>query len=175
MYIGALMPPSPINPMKSPCPIHNGQGAPSVEIARPRPIISAPQMTVHRVPTLSASRPIKMPPKPEPSQASALASAGMERMPLTSAAMSLSATAVIHAAPNAISMVTSAAVATAHDLLDSMEGTVGCDMRRESGWPMLWQAAAVLTTHTGRGSALPAALRQNARGAYLGKFPFRAR
>jgi hypothetical protein len=75
----------------------------------------------------------------------------MERMPLTSAAMSLSATAVIHAAPNAISMVTSAAVATAHDLLDSMEETVGYNIRRESGWPILWQAAAVLTTNTGVG------------------------
>src|SRR5262245_47413546 len=151
MYIGALMPPSPIKPMKSPCPTHKGQGAPSVEIARPTPIISAPQTTVHRVPTLSASRPIKMPPTPEPSQASALASAGMERMPSTSAAMSLSATAVVHAAPNAISMVKRAAMATAHDLLDSTEATGDCNIRRESGWPMLWQAAAVLTTHAGVG------------------------
>src|SRR4029079_4440007 len=133
MYIGALMPPRPIKPIKRPCPIHKGHGGPSVEITRPRPIISAPQMTVQRVPTLSASRPIKIPPTPEPSHASALASAGMERMPLTSAAMSLSATAVIHAAPNAISMVTSAAVATDHDLLDSRDDTVGCNIRRESG------------------------------------------
>src|SRR6476646_2258425 len=148
MYIGALMPPSPIKPIKSPCPTHKGQGGPSVETARPRPIISAPQMTVHRVPTLSASRPIKMPPTPEPSQASALASAGMERMPLTSAAISLSATTVIHAAPNAISMVKRAAMATAHDFLDSIEGTVDGNIRRESGWPVFWQPAAVLTTHT---------------------------
>src|SRR5512144_32213 len=133
MYIGALMPPSPIKPMKSPCPTHKGHGGPSVEIERPRPIISAPQTTVHRVPTLSASRPIKIPPTPEPSQASALASAGMERMPLTSAAMSFNATAVIHADPNAISMVTSATVATAHDRLDSTDDTVGCNIRRESG------------------------------------------
>jgi hypothetical protein len=40
---------------------------------------------------------------------------------------------VIHAAPNAISMVNRAAVATAHDLLDSMDDTVDCNIRRESG------------------------------------------
>jgi hypothetical protein len=42
-------------------------------------------------------------------------------------------------------------MATAHDLLDSTEGTVDGNIRRESGWPILWQAAAVLTTHTGVG------------------------
>ena len=50
------MPPSPIRPMNSPWPIQSGQGGPSVEIARPRPIISEPQITVHLVPTLSAIR-----------------------------------------------------------------------------------------------------------------------
>jgi hypothetical protein len=48
-------------------------------------------------------------------------------------------------------MVKSAAMATAHDFLDSMEGSVDCNIRRESGWSTLWQAAAVLTTHTGVG------------------------
>src|SRR5674476_965577 len=76
MYIGALMPPSPIRPMNSPCPIHSGQDGPKVEIARPRPIISAPNITVQRVPMRSAMRPITMPPMPEPSQASALAGLG---------------------------------------------------------------------------------------------------
>src|SRR5262245_49759687 len=147
MYIGALMPPSPINPIKSPCPTHKGQGGPSIESVSPIPISRAPKMTVQRVPTLSASRPISMPPTPEPNQASALASAGIERIPSTSAAISFRATAVIHAAPNAISMVTSAAVATAHDLLDSTEDTVGCNIRREVRLTMLWQAAASLTTH----------------------------
>ena len=106
----------------------DGQGGPNVEIARPNPIISAPQITVHLVPTLSAIRPITMPPIPEPSQASALASAGMERTPSTSAAMSLSATAVIHAAPNAISMVTSATVATAQEALVSIEENGDCNI-----------------------------------------------
>jgi hypothetical protein len=55
---------------------------------------------------------------------------------------------VIHAAPNAISMVKRAAMATAHDFLDSMEGTVDGNIRRESGWPVFWQPAAVLTIHT---------------------------
>src|SRR6266700_4125842 len=121
MYMGALMPPSPIRPMKSPWPIHRGQGGPNVESVRPTPIISEPQITVHLVPTLSAIRPIRMPPIPEPSQASALASAGIARTPSTSAAMSLSATAVIHAAPKAISIVTSATVATAQEALVSIE------------------------------------------------------
>jgi len=42
-------------------------------------------------------------------------------------------------------------MATAHDLLDSMEGLVDCNIRRESGWSIFWQAAAVLTTRTGVG------------------------
>src|SRR4029079_3721836 len=190
MYIGALMPPRPIRPMKSPCPIHKGQGAPSVEIARPRPVISAPQMTVHRVPTLSASRPIKMPPTPEPSQTSAVASAGMERMPLTSAAMSLSATAAIHATPNAISMVKRAAMGTDNDSFDAVEEGCHGDGPRPFGFDgrsgRLQHQAGVRLVNLlagrrcfdhpyGRGSALPAALRQNARWAPLGKFPFRAR
>ena len=114
--------------MNSPWPIHRGQGAPSVEIARPRPIISAPQITVQRVPTRSAMRPMRMPPVPEPSQASALASAGIERAPPTSPAISLSATAVIQAAPNAIIMIRSAAEATTQESLVSIEED-DCSMR----------------------------------------------
>ena len=49
------MPPRPTRPMNSPWPIHSGQGKPSVEIDSPRPIISAPQITVQRVPTRSAT------------------------------------------------------------------------------------------------------------------------
>src|SRR5215475_712626 len=121
-----------------------------VEIARPRPIIKDPQITVHRVPTLSAILPIKMPPKPEPSQARALASAGIDRIPFTSAAMSLSATAVIHAAPKAISIVTSATVATAHDALVSIEEGGDCSIMKFRRLPF-WQAAQNLTTHIGVG------------------------
>src|SRR5712691_11793533 len=69
----------------------------------------------------SAMRPIMMPPMPEPSQASALASAGIERVPPTSLAMSLSATAVIQAAPNDIIMLNSATEAMTHDALFSTE------------------------------------------------------
>src|ERR1700744_3611070 len=121
MYRGALMPPSPIRPMNSPCPIQSGQGGPSVETDRPRPIISAPDITVQRVPTRSAMRPIRMPPPPEPSHANALANAGIERAPPASAAMSLSATAVIQAAPNAIIMMKSATEATIQESLVSIE------------------------------------------------------
>src|SRR6476469_6545126 len=130
MYIGAFIPPSPIKPMNSPWPIQSGQGGPNVEIVRPTAIISEPEVTVHRVPTLSALRPIRMRPKPEPSQARALASAGIERTTSTSAAMSLSATAVIHAAPNAISIVPSAAVATAQDALVSIEEGGDCSIMK---------------------------------------------
>src|SRR6476660_3796156 len=150
MYNGAFMPPRPISPIKSPWPIQSGQGGPNVEIVRPRPIISAPKITVHRVPTLSAMRPIRMPPKPEPSQARALANAGIERKPSTSAAMSLSATAVIHAAPNAISIVTSATVATAQDALVSIEEGGDCSIMKFRR-PPFWQAAQNLTTHIGVG------------------------
>src|SRR3974390_1651959 len=122
------MPPSPIRPMKNPCPIHSGQGGRKVESARPAPIIKAPQITVQRVPTRSAIRPMMMPPMPEPSHASELASAGIERVPSTSAAISLSATAVIHADPNAIISVQSAAEATIQDARLSTE-EVGCSMR----------------------------------------------
>src|SRR6185312_2498076 len=120
MYNGALMPPRPIRPMNRPCPIHSGQDDPSVEIVSPRPIISPPQTTVQRVPTRSAMRLMMMPPAPEPSQASELASAGIERAPPTSAATSFNATAMIHAAPNAIIMIRSATEATTQDSLVSI-------------------------------------------------------
>src|ERR1017187_7810497 len=133
MYSGALMPPSPIRPMNSPCPIHSGQGGPRVEIARPRPIISEPNITVQRVPMRSAMRPIMMPPMPEPSQASALASAGIERVPPTSLAMSFSATAVIQAAPNDIAMMNSATEAMTQDALLSMDDEGDCNIKKEPG------------------------------------------
>ena len=115
------MPPNPIRPINSPWPIHSGQGGPKVEIERPRPIISEPTITVQRVPTRSAIRDIRMPPIPEPSHASALASAGTERNPPTSLAMSLSATTVIQAAPNDIPRMASATEATAQEVLVSTE------------------------------------------------------
>src|SRR3954469_24181203 len=128
MYRGALMPPSPIRPINSPWPIHSGQGGPKVEIVRPRPIISEPKITVQRVPTRSAIRDMMMPPMPEPSHASALASAGTEREPPTSLAMSLSATAVIQAAPNDIARMNSATAATAQEALVSTEAGGNCSM-----------------------------------------------
>src|SRR3954454_14898118 len=128
MYKGALMPPSPIRPINSPWPIHSGQGGPKVEIVRPRPIIVEPEITVQRVPTRSATRDMMMPPMPEPSQASALASAGTERDPPTSPAMSLSATAVIQAAPNDIARMNSATEAMAQEALVSMEVAGNCSM-----------------------------------------------
>src|SRR5438270_1083173 len=128
MYKGALMPPIPNKPMNSPWPIHSGQGGPNVEIVRPRPIINEPKITVHRVPIRSAIRDMTMPPTPEPSQASALASAGTERNPPTSPAMSLSATAVIQAAPNDIARMKSATEATAQEALVSTEAEGNCSI-----------------------------------------------
>src|ERR1700709_1885126 len=130
MYKGALMPPIPIKPMNNPWPIHSGQDGPKVEIARPIAIINEPKITVQRVPTRSAIRDMTMPPMPEPSHASALASAGTERDPPTSLAISLSATAVIQAAPNDIPRTKSATEATAQDALVSTEAEGNCSIGR---------------------------------------------
>src|SRR3954463_3987637 len=132
MYRGALMPPSPMRPINSPWPIHSGQGGPKVEIVRPRPIINEPKITVQRVPTRSAIRDMTMPPPREPSHASALASAGTERNPPTSPAMSLSATAVIQAAPNDIARMKSATEATAQEALVSIDRDGNCSIGEES-------------------------------------------
>ena len=59
---------------------------------------------------------------PWPSQASALASAGIERVPPNSPAMSLSATAMIQAEPNAIIMTSNATEATIQELRVSTVG-----------------------------------------------------
>src|ERR1700712_5506573 len=128
MYKGALMPPIPIKPMNSPWPIHSGHGGPRVEIDSPRPTISEPKITVQRVPTRSAIRDMMMPPMPEPSHASALARAGTERDPPTSLAISLSATAVIQAAPNDIARMKSATEATAQEALVSTEAEGNCSI-----------------------------------------------
>src|SRR3954468_16403843 len=155
MYKGALMPPSPIKPINSPWPIHSGQGGPKVEIVRPRPIISEPRITVQRVPPRPAMRDMMMPPMPEPSHASALASAGTERNPSTSLAMSLSATAVIQAAPNDIARMKSATEATVQEALVSMEAEGNCGIWE--GNPVgrsLLQTAQDFTTHVHVGSAL---------------------
>src|SRR5512146_3266291 len=135
------MPPSPIRPMNSPCPIHNGQGGPKVDSDRPMAIMNAPDIPVQRVPIRSAMRPITMPPTPEPSQASAEASAGIERVPPTSAAMSLSATAVIHAAPNDMPMIQSATEATTQDARLSIDDEGDCNIEKGPGWRSLLQTA----------------------------------
>src|SRR4051794_3650021 len=147
------MPPIPIRPMKSPWPIHNGHGGPKVEIMRPRPIINEPKITVQRVPTRSATRDMTMPPRPEPSHASALASDGTERNPPTSLAMSLSATAVIQAAPNDIARMKSATEATAQEALVSTEVGGNCSIGEANpiGGSLL-QAAQDFTTHVHEGS-----------------------
>lgn len=80
-----------------------------------------------------------MPPTPEPIHIRALAKAGIERSPFTSAAMSLSATSVIHGAPNAIAMMTSTTVATIQDvrvstdIRVSMGGNVDCSIKSGAG------------------------------------------
>src|SRR3954453_11985392 len=126
------MPPTPIRPMNSPWPIQSGQGGPKVEIKRPRPIIKEPKITVQRVPIRSATRDMIMPPTPEPSHASALASAGTERDPPTSAAISLSATAEINATPNDIARMNSATEGTAHEALVSTELVGNCSIGKEN-------------------------------------------
>jgi hypothetical protein len=104
-----------------------------------------------------------MPPAPEQSHANAMARDGTVRTPSTSAAMSLSATAAIQAEPNAISVVTSAAVATRHDSLVSIEGG-DCKIYDPAG--VLSQTLAQVSN----AEESSAALRQNARDRTLGKY-----
>src|SRR3954453_20314914 len=134
MYSGELMPPKPIRPMKNPWPIHSGYRGPSVEIARPTAIITEPRLTVQLVPIRSARRIIRMPPAPLHNQARAVASPGTERAPPTSAAMSLSATVVIQAPPNAMVRMTSAVKAIRQDCFVSIDemGEGGIDDSGES-------------------------------------------
>ncbi len=97
--------------------------------ANPVAIIAEPKMTVKRMPTRSATRPMRMPPTPEPIHISALASAGTERSPFASAAMLFSATTVIQGAPKAIAMITKMTVATTHDVRVSTDVKLGCSIR----------------------------------------------
>src|SRR6266566_3828662 len=64
-----------------------------------------------------------MPPLPKPSQASEVAKDGTARRPSDSAAISLSATMVIHGAPNDSARITSSTVATIQDDRVSTDGT----------------------------------------------------
>src|SRR5205807_6597434 len=70
---------------------------------------------------------IATPPRPEPSHASAAASAGTERALPASAAIALRPTETIHNPPNEHAMQASATVATTHDWRVSMVGCVACD------------------------------------------------
>jgi|SRR5262249_46664804 len=64
-----------------------------------------------------------MPPLPKPSQPSEVAKAGTSRRPSDSAAISLSATMVIHGAPNDSARITSTTVAMIQDDRVSTDGT----------------------------------------------------
>jgi len=64
-----------------------------------------------------------MPPLPKPSHASEVAKAGTSRRPSDSAAISLSATIVIHGAPNDSARITNNTVAMIQDDRVSMDGT----------------------------------------------------
>src|SRR5690349_4009842 len=113
--------PMPNRPMNRPWPVHSGQGGPSVDSNSPHAIITEPNMTVQRVPTRLATCPIRMPPPPAQSHAAALAAAGTARAPPTSAAMSLSATVLIHTPPNAIVSTASAVTAMRQDCAVSID------------------------------------------------------
>src|SRR5580658_2267066 len=87
--------------------------------------MAAPNITVQRTPTRSATRPIRMP--PTPTQLSDPASAGVERAPPKSAAMALSDTTATHGAPNEKASVNNATVATIQERRVSMV-PVGTDV-----------------------------------------------
>jgi hypothetical protein len=105
------------------------------EMASPVPTMTAPNTTVGRMPNFCATRPIRMPPMPEPNQASEVASAGTERVPATSAAISVKATDVIQGEPNTRHMMKSAIAATTQDCRVSTEeaGGVGACMFASTG------------------------------------------
>jgi hypothetical protein len=77
-------------------------------------------MVVKRTPTSSAAHPMTTPPKPNPSQTREFAKAGIERNPLSSVAIGLSATGTIHAVPNATDKTMVATLAMTQDLLESI-------------------------------------------------------
>src|SRR5262249_50876612 len=81
----------------------------------PIAIDTAPHITVQRMPYRYASRPITMPPKEVPNQASELASEGADRPPPSSAAIGFRATAVIQSAPNDVAISATETVATIHE------------------------------------------------------------
>ena len=89
------MPALPSRPIQRPCPIKRVVCPPRLDSTSPSATISAPPMTVQRMPSRSASQPIAIPPRAEPNQASAKASAGTERALPSSAAIGFSATTVM--------------------------------------------------------------------------------
>jgi len=89
------------------------------------PIITAPNITVSRIPKRSATCPIKMPPAAAPNQTSELASAGTERASPISAAICFNPTAVIHGAPNDMPRHSSDMLATTQEVFDSMDRVTG--------------------------------------------------
>src|SRR5689334_6425024 len=135
--------PRPSRPMNTPWPIQSGQGGPSVDSNRPHATISDPNITVQRVPTRLATCPIRMPPPPTLSHAAALAKAGTDRAPPTSAAMSLSATVLIHTPPNAIVRTKRAVTAMRHDCAVSIDRGGEGGITDSDGGVLL--AAVVLT------------------------------
>src|SRR5581483_6109244 len=103
--------------------------------------MTPPNITIARWPNRLATWPIAIPPTPEPSQATALATAGTVRVPSSSAAMSLSATVTIQALPSATQLAISAAVATTQDERVSIDGKGGCNISRQSGERLFYRLA----------------------------------
>ncbi len=84
-------------------------------------------MTVQRTPNRCASRPINMPPTPEPNHASDPANAGMERVLPISAAIDFRPTVAIKGAPNDMPMQMSEIVAMSQEVRESSNAAEGWD------------------------------------------------
>ena len=69
------------------------------EIASPKATMTAPKITIGRIPMRSAIQPIRMPPDPVPIQTSEAAKATMDRSAPSSAAIGFSPTMRISGAP----------------------------------------------------------------------------
>jgi hypothetical protein len=89
----------PRRPISTALPRKSAQVSPIAETARPNAVIAAPKTATGRIPMLSASRPITMPPSPVPSQTSDAANATTDRSVSSEAAIGFSPMTTMSGAP----------------------------------------------------------------------------
>src|SRR6185503_14213273 len=110
-------------------------------------------MTVERMPKRSAARPMGMPPKEAPSQASEYASAGTERSPPSSSAIERSPTTVIAGAAKEIAVIANAVTQMTQDPRLSTVGMAAVEMTVEEALvlPDIFEVPEPVAKHPTRG------------------------